>query len=313
MPDFIKAVGEIMTVEVHTLTTEKMVSEAAKTMSEHRITAIPVLKDDKLVGIITETDIIKRVVVRGLDPATTKIGDVMSSNVITAPSETTVPAAAKLMEEKRIKKLPIVDDGRLKGIVTNTDLVKSMRYTLIEMKAAEPDLLESPSEYDLKPGLTYLVEEPKPYESFKMFVDKVKHGMVGLCITRSKPEWVRQMYGLEKTNILWLTELKLPRGSVYPMLGDGDLQSMYLEEMYIVVKKFLSAGGSVILIDGLNYLITVNDFKRTLHLIDYIGDEVAKSDSILIVSSNPQTLSRQELALLEDEVDATLKPGEDRP
>jgi len=308
MLDYIKKLGEIMTVEVHTLSTEKTVSEAAKAMSEHKITALPILKDDKLVGIITETDIIKRVVVRGLDHATTKVGDVMTTNLITASSDTTVPAATKLMEEKRIKKLLIVDDGKLKGIVTNTDLVKSMRYTLIEMKATEGEMLDTPSEYDLKPGLTYLVEEPKPYESFRMYVDKVKHGMNGLCITRSKPEWVKQMYGLEKTNILWLTELKLSQGSIYPMLGGGDSQSMFIEEFYMVIKKFLSTGKSVILLDGLNYLITVNDFKRTLHLIEYIGDEVAKNNSILIISSNPETLGRREMALLEDEVDVTLKP-----
>jgi len=120
-----------MSERVHTLPSKRTVLDASKLMAERKITSVLILDGSEIVGIITETDIVSRVVSKGL-PVATKIGDVMSTRVITIPSSTTVLAAGKLMEENQIKKLPVVDDGMLKGIVTNTDLAKSMRRTIVE-------------------------------------------------------------------------------------------------------------------------------------------------------------------------------------
>jgi archaellum biogenesis ATPase FlaH len=82
---------------------------------------------------------------------------------------------------------------------------------------------------------------------------------------------------------------------------------MYFEELYTIVTKFISSGQCILLLDGLSYLITLNDFKRALHLVGYIGDKVAENNSYFILNANPETLGEQELALLEEEVDLILK------
>lgn len=79
---------------------------------------------DKIEGIITERDIVQKVVANGLDPDSTKVRDVMSKNVITIEKKQTVDEAKELMEKKRIKKLPIIDKGKLIGILTSTDMIQ---------------------------------------------------------------------------------------------------------------------------------------------------------------------------------------------
>jgi len=120
-----------MSEKVYTLPPNRTVFDASKFMVDHIITSVLIMEGNEIVGIITETDIIAKVVSKNL-PSTTRICDVMSTKVITIPSSTTVLAAGKLMEENHIKKLPVVDEGGLKGIVTNTDLTKSMRRTIVD-------------------------------------------------------------------------------------------------------------------------------------------------------------------------------------
>src|SRR3989344_4765366 len=77
---------------------------------------------------------------------------------------------------------------------------------LIEIKPAVEKRLKSKKRYRLKPGYSYLVEEPKSEIAFGIFVDAVMHGIRGLCITRTKPEWIRERNELKKTPVLWLTQ-----------------------------------------------------------------------------------------------------------
>jgi hypothetical protein len=78
---------------------------------------------------------------------------------------------------------------------------------IMEIVPAVEKKLSTPKRYKLKPGLSYLVEEPKSLKAFDVFMDAVTHGIRGLCITRVKPDWVRQCYGIEKTPVLWLTQM----------------------------------------------------------------------------------------------------------
>jgi len=110
------------------------VKEAAKIMTQYRIGSLIVMEDKKIVGIITELDILWKVVAGGLDPETTQIKDVMTKNVITVQANQTVEEAAELMVEKKVKKLPVLDDHKLVGIVTATDLI-SFQPKLIDALA----------------------------------------------------------------------------------------------------------------------------------------------------------------------------------
>lgn len=94
------------------------VKEAARIMSNRNIGSLIVLKDNKIAGIITERDIMKNVSCLGK-----KISSIMSKNVVTIDHNESLENAALIMTERKIKRLPIVDGGKLVGIITATDIV----------------------------------------------------------------------------------------------------------------------------------------------------------------------------------------------
>jgi CBS domain-containing protein len=79
------------------------------------------------VGILTERDIVQKVVADGRKPEETTVGDIMTRNLITMRKENTIDEAMDLMERNNIKKIPITEDGHVVGIVTMTDLLKTLR------------------------------------------------------------------------------------------------------------------------------------------------------------------------------------------
>jgi len=117
-------VRDIMTKKVITIEPSNTVLEAARIMGEKKIGSLVVKRNDKAVGIITERGIIRRVVAKNLDPAKITVEDVMSKPLITANPDISVREAVRLMVKNKIRRLPIVKDTDLVGIVTSTDLAK---------------------------------------------------------------------------------------------------------------------------------------------------------------------------------------------
>lgn len=112
--------------DVKTVEEDEPVVKAADLMCQHNIGCLVVTKDGKPVGMLTERDILKKVVVPCLDPRATRVSKVMSRPLITGDPDMDVVYAAKFMVSRDIKRLPIVDGGRLVGIVTFTDLMRAM-------------------------------------------------------------------------------------------------------------------------------------------------------------------------------------------
>jgi len=110
------------------------VREAAKMMTKYRIGSLLVVDKERLVGIVTELDIIWKVVAGDLDPNTTLVEDIMTKKVIAIKSDRTLEDATHVMVEKKIKKLPVLEEKKLVGIITCTDLV-SIQPKLIEALA----------------------------------------------------------------------------------------------------------------------------------------------------------------------------------
>jgi CBS domain-containing protein len=124
-------VKDIMNKDVEKATAEMTVTEAALRMTEKDVDYLLVVRDGKLAGIMTEDDIIKKVVGKGRHPQETKVGDIMVNKVVHIGSEKTLEDAAEMMTENKIKELPVVDDHKLLGIVTAHEVV-----------AAEPKMME---------------------------------------------------------------------------------------------------------------------------------------------------------------------------
>ncbi len=97
--------------------------EAARAIENNNIGAVVVQDKGEVVGIVTDRDLAVRVVGRGLDPKTTHIGDVMASPVVTLSPSDDQQDAIRLMQERNVRRIPLVEDGRLVGMVTLDDLL----------------------------------------------------------------------------------------------------------------------------------------------------------------------------------------------
>jgi CBS domain-containing protein len=105
------------------------VAAAVKDMNSHKVGATLVMDGGRLVGIFTERDVLSRVVAAGLDPATTPMERVMTRNPITVASTTTIEDVMALFTAKRFRHLPVMDDGRLVGLISIGDILRRMVET----------------------------------------------------------------------------------------------------------------------------------------------------------------------------------------
>ena len=113
------------------------VRDAVRLMAEHGIGGLPVLAADGAVaGIFTERDLLRRVIALDLDPAETKVEVVMTSPVVVATPSTPLDECASVMTSRRLRHLPIVDDGQLVGMVTIGDVL-ALRVAEQEVAIAE--------------------------------------------------------------------------------------------------------------------------------------------------------------------------------
>lgn len=110
------------------------VRDAAARLAEKRIGALPVVSGDGVVGIFSERDVIYGLARQGASMLDMQVGQVMTAPAITVTSDTAILAALSLMTKRRIRHLPVVDDGRLIGFVSIGDLVKH-RIEKIEAEA----------------------------------------------------------------------------------------------------------------------------------------------------------------------------------
>jgi CBS domain-containing protein len=117
-------VKDVMTKRVVRIEFSETVLEAARLMSRKRIGCLVVVELEKPVGIITERDVLRRVVAKGVNPAGVKVAEVMSKPLKTIGPNDSIDEAARRMIKDRIRRLPVVEGLRLVGIVTSTDLVK---------------------------------------------------------------------------------------------------------------------------------------------------------------------------------------------
>lgn len=113
---------DIMTRNVCTIHPQASVREAAQILSSRRISGLPVVDADHcIIGIVTEADIIGKVNREGLS-----VADIMSRNVTVVSAETAVEDIATLLTERKIKRVPVVEQGKLVGIVSRADIVHAV-------------------------------------------------------------------------------------------------------------------------------------------------------------------------------------------
>ena len=116
---------EIMTAAMHTVTQDQSLVEAATLMRDHGVGALPVLAaDGGLVGIVTDRDIVVRGVAGGVDVSGTTVGEVAHGIVSTVSPDEEVDRVVDTMGDQQIKRLPVLEEGRLVGMISESDLAR---------------------------------------------------------------------------------------------------------------------------------------------------------------------------------------------
>jgi CBS domain-containing protein len=127
-----KEVSDVMTSDVAVVAASATVKEAAQLMASEDISCVVAMDHNSVVGIFTERDFLKRVVALKRSPARTRLKRVVSSPVVTVCSDCSVLSAWKLLERTAIRRLVVMDDERLVGMITQTDILKAIRAGLHE-------------------------------------------------------------------------------------------------------------------------------------------------------------------------------------
>ncbi|TET91557.1 MAG: DUF835 domain-containing protein [Methanomassiliicoccales archaeon] len=150
---------------------------------------------------------------------------------------------------------------------------------------------------DVEKSSMYLVEEERSEKSYELFEKSLARGLPGLCATRVYPEILRKRYDFGDCAMLWLSNAG----------KEDSIRPRDLERLSLLLEQFISTRKGVVLVDGIEYLITNNDFVTVLRLIQSLRDQIAMNLAIMIISLNPSTLGFQELNLLEREMDSILR------
>ncbi|WP_035292066.1 CBS domain-containing protein [Clostridium sp. KNHs214] len=115
-------IREIMTREVATVNYEDTVERAAQLMQKYNVGSIPVCQGEKVIGIVTDRDITLRSVAKGQNVMRQYVRDIMSSNPVTVSADGDVHEASRIMSERQIRRLPVVENENLVGMVSIGDL-----------------------------------------------------------------------------------------------------------------------------------------------------------------------------------------------
>ena len=135
-------IKDVMITEVITVDVNTNLRKAVERMNSHEIGCLIVLEKGSYVGILTERDVLKRIVAEARNPEETMVGDVMSKPLVVVNPESSLEEAINLMIEKKIKKLPVIENRKLVGLVTMTEIARvhpeMVKY--IQTLAAKYDL-----------------------------------------------------------------------------------------------------------------------------------------------------------------------------
>jgi hypothetical protein len=151
------------------------------------------------------------------------------------------------------------------------------------------DLLRS-----TRPGICYIIKERRTRLGFLIIREACLNDRKGLIITREYPDHIREEYGFKDIPIIWLTTNKTKSETV--------IGPMELAKVSAAVVSFLGGGENIlVLIDGIEYLISQNDYRTVINLVQFLRDKIVTRKGILMISLDPHTLDKKELRLIEKE------------
>ncbi|HEU4448510.1 MAG TPA: CBS domain-containing protein [Gaiellaceae bacterium] len=121
-----RLVRDVMTSGPKTVTRETSVVDAARLMGSEDVGPLPVVEGEELVGIVTDRDLVLRVLAEGRDPAATVVGDVCSQSPVTVSPDADLSQALRLLAQHQVRRLPVAEGKRVVGIVAQADIAREL-------------------------------------------------------------------------------------------------------------------------------------------------------------------------------------------
>jgi len=120
-----ETVRDAMTESPRTIASDATAMEAAKTLAAENVGSLPVVQDGELVGMVTDRDIVTRVLAKDMDPSKVRVSEVASENPVTATPDQPLDEALRRMASEQVRRLPVVENGQLVGILAQADIAKN--------------------------------------------------------------------------------------------------------------------------------------------------------------------------------------------
>jgi CBS domain-containing protein len=120
-----KSVQELMTSKPCSIDSDKSVAYAAKMMRDENVGLAPIVEGSRLIGTVTDRDIAVRAVAESKDPESTKVTEIASTELVTVEPQQDLDEALRLMGKHQVRRLPVVEEGRLVGVVAQADLARN--------------------------------------------------------------------------------------------------------------------------------------------------------------------------------------------
>jgi CBS domain-containing protein len=118
------SIKEVMSSDVRTCEPDATVVDVAKVMAKEDVGPIPVVEGGRLVGLVTDRDLVVRVLAEGKDPGTTQVGEIASRELVTVSPDEDLDQALKLLAQHQVRRLPVVEGDRVVGIVAQADIAR---------------------------------------------------------------------------------------------------------------------------------------------------------------------------------------------
>ena len=126
-----RSVKDVMTPNPRTVTPETSVDQAAKLMTSEDVGPLPVVEGGELVGIVTDRDLVIRVIAEGRDPGSTLVGEVCSSKPVTVSPDDDVSQALTLLAQHQVRRLPVAEGDQIVGIVAQADIAREESHQAV--------------------------------------------------------------------------------------------------------------------------------------------------------------------------------------
>ncbi len=166
--------------------------------------------------------------------------------------------------------------------------ISGLRLPLWNRVEEEPSMPKAASRPTMEEGL-YLLEESRPGLSYRLFSRLLQEDRAGLVISRRHPARMKEDGALASARYVWLSHAP----------GEGMHNPTALAGLNRLIDGFLKENGpSVVLLDGLEYLMLHNEFARTLLFVEYLHDLVDQHPAIVLIAINPEAMDARERALL---------------